>query len=1072
MVRRLYRGDFQPTLEDALVAELRAAKADDPLARVDVVVPSNLLKLHLRRLLAERLGAHVDVRFMTLNDLAARVTERPLFDSGLRRLPSAAADLVAAELAHAVPPASAFATVARLPRFAGVLAATLRDLRDAAFSADDLDSARIPDLPQDERAKIADVAALLRAYEQRLDRERAVDDAALLRLASEQAAASPAFCASTRWFIFGFYDFTAMQRALVDAIVARSAAIVFVPAYESAAGSFAKPALRAFEALGFAPVPVKRMPPASALELVRERSFVADASTPAVVDDSVRLVSAASAAHEAREVVRIVRDVAQRGLPLHRIAVLARDADDVARVDAALRSALEHSDLAPTQWPPVHVHGGRAAQERRAIRAALLALDVVASGLERRTLFEWLHFAGGANDVRAWEDVARLSGVVGGSGDEEWRLRLSHARLRVTRQIEAAAAKPEDDEAEDRGRLERRRDAIAALDPFVDGLAQRLRALEAAPTFSAKVDAFRDLLACGGMHAADLDRVVDTLAPLRELDEFSIVATPAAFALATRTQLEGATDQDGAFERGLFLGTVAAARGLSFDVVILCGLAQGRFPRRGTQDPILLDDERRALSRSRVDAGRIGLPLANRTLAEDRMLFRMVLGAARTQLVATWARFDTDKNRESLPSTFVLALAEALAGKAVDLATLDALPQTTRVSGSPTRFDREPIDLREFDRAAVAAAVTANDSGRALFLRELHAPLALAWRGELERWRTPAFTTFDGVFDAPTIGLVPPPVTSASALETYAVCPFRYFARHTLGLDEPEEPEERLTIEARDRGTLVHAILRETVEQLMAAREWPPSVVERPVLRAVLGRVAKKRFDTFEIAHATGLRLVWDVERSRWLDAIETFLASGVADSGTGLPALLEAAFGLDSNVPRLRLDVAGRVLEIEGQIDRVDVDTSSNTAAVFDYKTGRAGKPWIHVDGGRRLQLPLYAKAVEHVLRPGVRVTRAAYLHCRPGSEPEALGVSPVWSGPDEPELQRVLALIVTAIERGVFFANAGAGDPVCGTCDVRLVCGLGAGLEERFERKRGDPVAQVYFDLDAQQQDSEEDA
>ncbi|MBL8768093.1 MAG: exodeoxyribonuclease V subunit gamma, partial [Planctomycetes bacterium] len=908
MVRRLYRGDFQPTLEDALVDELRAAKAGDPLARVDVVVPSNLLKLHLRRMLAERLGAHADVRFVTLNELAQRLTERPLFESDLRRLPSGAAELIAAELAADVPATSAFATVPRLPRFAGVLAATLRDLRDAGFGADDVAGANLDELPKDERAKIADVAALLRAFEQRLDRERAVDDAAALRIAATEAGRSAGFDASTRWWIYGFYDFTAVQRALVDAVVARCDARAFVPAYDATAGAFAKPALRAFEALGFTSSTTSRTAGSTALDVARQRLFAAESSADRPQDDSVRLVSAASAAHEAREVVRIVRDCAQRGVPLHRIALLARDAADVASVDEALRSALEHSGLEPTAWPPIHVHGGRAAHERRAMRAALLALDVVASGLERRALFEWLHFSGGADDVRAWEDVARLSGVVGGSGDEEWRTRLSHARLRVGRQLETAAAKPRDDEDEDRAQLERRRDAIATLDPFIDGLALRMRALDAAPTFRAKVDAFRELVASGGTHGLELERIGDVLEPLCELDAFSIVATSDAFALAARAQLESATERDGSFERGLFLGTVAAARGLSFDVVILSSMAQGRFPRRGTQDPILLDDERRALSRSRVEAGRIGLPLASRTLSEDRMLFRMVLGAARTQLVATWARFDTDKNRELLPSTFVLALAEALAGKAVDLASLDALPQTTRISGSPTRFDREPIDLREFDRAAVAAAVTADDSARALFLRELHAPIALAWRGELERWRTPAFTAFDGVFDARAIGLEPPAVTSASALETFAICPFRYFARHTLGVDEPEEPEEQLTIDARDRGTLVHAILREVVEQLLKARQWPPSTVDRALLHSTLDRVARKRFDAFEVAHATGLRLVWDVERARWLDAIEEFLASGIADSGTGLPALLEAAFGFDANVPRLRLDVAGRI--------------------------------------------------------------------------------------------------------------------------------------------------------------------
>ena len=48
---------------------------------------------------------------------------------------------------------------------------------------------------------------------------------------------------------------------------------------------------------------------------------------------------------------------------------------------------------------------------------------------------------------------------------------------------------------------------------------------------------------------------------------------------------------------------------------------------------------------------------------------------------------------------------------------------------------------------------------------------------------------------------------SASRLETYARCPFRYFLETVLDLKPWEEPEQIFALLPRDRGVLVHAIL-------------------------------------------------------------------------------------------------------------------------------------------------------------------------------------------------------------------------------------------------------------------------
>ena len=48
---------------------------------------------------------------------------------------------------------------------------------------------------------------------------------------------------------------------------------------------------------------------------------------------------------------------------------------------------------------------------------------------------------------------------------------------------------------------------------------------------------------------------------------------------------------------------------------------------------------------------------------------------------------------------------------------------------------------------------------------------------------------------------------SATSLEEYATCPFRFFMHHVLGLEPVDEPEEPLELSPLDRGRLYHAVL-------------------------------------------------------------------------------------------------------------------------------------------------------------------------------------------------------------------------------------------------------------------------
>ena len=74
----------------------------------------------------------------------------------------------------------------------------------------------------------------------------------------------------------------------------------------------------------------------------------------------------------------------------------------------------------------------------------------------------------------------------------------------------------------------------------------------------------------------------------------------------------------------VFVGSIEEARGRSFDVVFLPGLAEGLFPRRALEDPLLLDEQRVTLAAG-LD---VGLDTQDIRVARERMLLRSAAAAA------------------------------------------------------------------------------------------------------------------------------------------------------------------------------------------------------------------------------------------------------------------------------------------------------------------------------------------------------------------------------------------------------------------------------------------------------------
>src|ERR1035437_6840992 len=219
--RRLVLGS-RSRLESALAGWIATIKGGDPLRAVIVVTGSNLAAGHLSRSVAQQLGAHAGVRFVSIHTLAPELAADRLEHLHLLS-PLLRERLVAALVSrHAGEEAWYFAAVARTPGLPRALARTIDDLREAGVPADALEAVGAH--------KAGDLAALYGDYLAALGCRGLLDDAGLYALAAEAAAqGAPPVGAGVPVALFGIYDLPAMQAALVAALAADRPFAAFLP---------------------------------------------------------------------------------------------------------------------------------------------------------------------------------------------------------------------------------------------------------------------------------------------------------------------------------------------------------------------------------------------------------------------------------------------------------------------------------------------------------------------------------------------------------------------------------------------------------------------------------------------------------------------------------------------------------------------------------------------------------------------------------------------------------------------------------------------------------------------------
>ncbi len=1037
---------------------------------------------------AHRRGGHLGLHRFTLLQLATELASRDMAAQGLSPLTALGFQALCARTAHwchSRDRLEYLQPVAGTPGFVRSLATTLREVRLQGLVPETLAAGGAPG---------RDLAELLRRFELELRERKLADFALVFRLAAAAAAEQhrfqrvPLLLLSLRVRNLAEKNFLSGLAGQADAVLA------LVLEGDDTSRSLLEAALgaattneRARELASETAAEEDR------LHRLRRFLFTLDsaAETPGEEDRSVEFFSEPGEGRECVEIARRIRFAAEAGVRFDRLAILLRDPDTYLPL---VEDALHRAGI-----PGHFTHGTM--RPDPAGRAFLALLECAAENLSASRFAEYLSLgqaplpdqrgapprptvpwvepqdeqlcfktalerqgaqdplipnletdpviAGNLRTPAQWEQLLVEASVIGGL--ERWRRRLQG----LAAEWELQSKILQEGSAEER-RLRERQRRLSDLQQFALPLVERLSGLPPEATWSKWIEILEQL-AVSAVEKAD--SVLELLAELRPMGEVGPVSLHEVHrVLGDRlTLLRSRPDRDRYGQ--VLVATPEEVAGRSFEWVFLPGLAEGLFPKKALEDPLLLDEART----------RVGLEsaLEQRRRAE-RLRLRMAVGAATSRLVISYSRMDLQQGRSRVPSFYALDIVRAAEGYLPDVHKLEkqaARASSTRLGWPAPRQPERAIDDAEYDLAVLEPLLKNPEPapGTARFLLDVNQHLARSLRGRWLRWVSRRFNPADGLVEpvGKTRELLEQESLkkrsySPTSLQNFAACPYKFFLYALQGL---ETRDEAVAIEQMDpltRGALFHTVQFELLSALRSRGQLPirdhneAEALEQAA--EILHRVTRQ----YEDKLAPAIPRIWRTEVTELESDLRGWIREQATDRSDWTPERFEFSFGLPRGPerdPESRAETA-RILndfQVRGSVDLLEHSSSRGTYRVTDHKTGRAPQEKsVVVKGGELLQPLVYSLAVESLLGEPVEVGRLFY--CTQRGDFRTLQVTVDSVNCDR--LKTVLEIIEEAIVGG--FLPAAPNDKACSFCDYRLICGPHE--DKRSQRKDAQALARLY--------------
>ena len=1063
-------GSFPPATERLLVAASREA--------VD----------HFARTVSLPLKATFGLHRFTLTQLAAHLSTADFARRGMAHGTELAAEAVAARSVFESLERDRldyFKPVASLPGFARSLASTIAELRLAgtrAMSLADLDGSG------------RDLSELLSIFEEQLEKASVADRAELFRTATAtvRTEAGKLF---TGWPML-FLDVpihTAVEREFVQALLERAGSVLFTAQEGDARTLTTLDTLPGAERINSA------QQPRSSLARLRRYVFSPEARGAAAGDREVCFFSAPGEGRECTEIARRILDEADCGIRFDQMAVLLRA--------PSAYTALLETAFARAGIPAFFTRGSRrpdpsgraflailacAAERLSANRfAEYLSLGQVPpldeQGAPQQVPTPWVH----ADDevlgpppgmpdeipfdetasvdskessvdredtpalegmLRApwkWERLLVEAAVIGGK--ERWSRRLDglDEELQLKR---SALVKEEPDSPQVRA-IERDLKNLSHLSAFALPLIERISAWPETARWDQWLEQLKDV---APLVLRRPDRVLELLAELEPMDGVGPVALDEIWnVLAERLSTLEPERPRRSYGR-VFVGTPEQARGRSFSIVFLPGLAERMFPQRLGEDPLLLDDLRRRLGGE--------LRLQNDRVMAERLQLRLAAAAARDRIYISYPRLEVAKARQRVPSFYALDVQRATRGSIPRFEELEseARREAEAALDWPAPVDpSRAIDDLEHDLAVLGPLLRqppdAALEGRARYLLDLNTHLARSLRRRWARWRK-SWSGADGLYKsreaaaALAVHRLTERPYSASALQKFALCPYQFLLSAIHRLEPREEMVPLVEIDPLTRGSIFHRIQADFMRELQKRGALPVMPGRLGDAQRLLDETLDEVEQEYREKLAPAISQVW----RQGIDGIRTDLRGWLqrmADSPTDwLPIHFEFGIGFAVEKGRDPASLRDPVTlpggyQLHGFVDVIERHNGKQELRITDYKTGaKRTREGMIFGGGKVLQPVLYGLAVEAAKKEPVTEGRLYFCTSLGGYRDDVVPLHAL--------TRRRATLLLETINRAVEQASLlpAPEERACSWCDFREVCGPQEGF--RWSRKDQDAL------------------
>lgn len=741
------------------------------------------------------------------------------------------------------------------------------------------------------------------------------------------------------------------------------------------------------------------------------------------VSAQTQFYSTTSAADEPRALIRNLMADAHEGVKFGEMAVLYPTPDYSSRIKDALDAA-NIKNCGPSPKTLGNTPTGKFVS---------LFLTMLSTDLRRDTFTAWTTSAPVVNPTDAsrvpavtWEIVSRNANIASFAEVADWQRLLRRFEYRMNRRANHA----DDTDAESKAlNPESYRDAARAaseLRYFVSELSNRIN-VDDRRSWTEWTDWIDDVLAdyhlrTDGADDADqtgFDRVSIELDQVRALGSVTRGRVDfTRFARTVQRLLRARVGGDSGWGSAVLVAPLSASIGTAFRSVHIVGMSDRGLPRLGRSDPLLSDDLRR-----RLDPNGCWLTTKRDDLEHQHREFELALDCAPSRRLY-WNKSTLGATNEAYPSPWFVD--EILKSRNETNIPVKSLldPQSDWVEPVATLSEADSLSFEassDYEFAIQDVAIRSrNETDLATLLSE-PSNRALA-RGEctIGSRKSAVFGPYDGKIPTYLISPTEAGSFSASALQSYAECPYRYFLAHELGADERIDPEESLSLSALDRGILVHSILEEFLSRfgVDASDEGLNHLID----------VSNEVCDRFLREEYIGSTTIFELEKGNLLRQLEHWHRNNlhVLDGYEG-ELMTERQFGYEDDERRHYILADGFPIRLRGKIDLIAVSKSGERALVLDFKSGNSSS-YTDIDrdvtaSGTKLQLPIYSLMAREILGDDTDIS-AAYWFVFHDTDIRLRPKSPVTFESAHEDFAPVIETVVSGIRNGNFPARPGNRD------------------------------------------------